>query len=389
MTPPRPLSGAATGTERLRRLNTAHVLRDLRGGGPASRSVLAERTGLAKATVGAIIGDLGERGIVLDGEPTSTVRGRPARPVSLVRASRLGLGLEANVDYVAAALVDLAGDIVLTRTAPSGARPLRTVGDLATSVLDDVGERVVGSCLAVPGLVDLDRRTVSWAPNLGWEDAAPGTELSERLGLDVAVENDANLAAVAEASHGAALDVRHALYLTGTVGIGAGIIEDGRLVRGGGFAGEVGHMPLGRPEAVCGCGRRGCWEATVGLRPMLAAVDETEHDDPTSAAAAVAARAEQEESVRTALEDLAVHLGHGIASLSSVLDPRAVVLGGYFAPLAPWLLPTARRVIDARLPSADRHRPDLRPGALGIEAAAVGAAEHALLPVLDGTAALT
>ncbi len=381
-------TGPATGTERLRRLNTAHVLRDLRGAGPASRSALAERTGLAKATVGAIVTDLEQQGIVQDGEPTSSLRGRPSRPVSLVRASRLGLGLEANVDYVAAALVDLAGDIVLTRTTPAGQQPLESVGDLAASVLEDVGERVAGACLAVPGLVDLDRRTVSWAPNLGWEDAAPGGELSARLGLEVAVENDANLAAVAEASHGAALDVRHALYITGTVGIGAGIIEDGRLVRGGGFAGEVGHMPLGRTDAVCGCGRRGCWEATVGLRPMLSAVGEAEHEDPTSAAGAVAARALHDEKVRSALQDLAVHLGHGIASLSSVLDPGAVVLGGYFAPLAPWLLPTAREVIDARLPSADRHRPDLRPGALGIEAAAVGAAEHALLPVLDGTAAL-
>ena len=126
----------------------------------------------------------------------------------------------------------------------------------------------------------------------------------------------------------------------------------------------------------------------MGLRPMLAAVGESEHDDPTTAAAAVATRAAQDDAVRITLEELAVQLGHGIASLSSVLDPRAVVLGGYFAPLAPWLLPTAREVIDARLPSADRHRPDLRPGALGIEAAAVGAAEHALLPVLDGTAAL-
>ncbi|MGJ9412499.1 ROK family protein [Aeromicrobium sp. CF4.19] len=374
------------GTERLRRLNTAAVLVALREHGPASRSLLAERTGLAKATIGAIVGHLFERGVVAEGAPENGARGRPSRPVSLAPSGLLGLGMEANVDYVAAALVDVAGGVVTSRTTAVGTgSPLEVLRGLAVSVQEEATGPVVGAGLAVPGLVDTDGRTVAWAPNLEWEDARPGRALSEALGLRVVVENDANLAAVAEGAHGAALDVRHSLYLTGTVGIGAGIVDDGRLVRGAGFAGEVGHMPIGRPDARCGCGRLGCWEATVGLRPMLRAVGEPEHANPTESATAVAARAEVEAPVRSALAELGSRLGHGIASLTSILDPDAVVLGGYFVPLAPWLLPVASAVIDERLPSADRHRPTLRAGALGIEAAAVGAAEHALTGVLDGS----
>ncbi|WP_374999361.1 ROK family protein [Aeromicrobium sp. CTD01-1L150] len=394
------LAASRVGTERLRRHNTARVLRSLREQGPASRSVLSGRTDLAKATVGAIVSDLADRDVAREGEPEGAARGRPSRPVSLVRGTLLGLGLEVNVDYVAVAVVDLAGGVVTSRTRPSDAPTALTAAqDLAREVLADLDGTVVGACLAVPGLVEVDD-TVAWAPNLRWEDATPGRQLADALGLDVSVENDANLAAVAEGVHGAAQGARHALYLTGTVGIGAGILQDGRLVRGAGFAGEVGHMPLGIADARCGCGRLGCWEATIGLRPMLAAVRDPEtapghpaaggheNTDPLDAARRVARRADQDPRVRAALTDLGGHLGHGIASLSSILDPQTVVLGGYFAPLAPWLIPVARDVIDQRLPSADRHRPALHPGALGIEAAAVGAGEQALLGILEGTVAV-
>ena len=87
------------------------------------------------------------------------------------------------------------------------------------------------------------------------------------------VSNDADCAALAELHHGAGRGTDHLLYLTGTVGIGAGLVDGGRLVRGArGFAGEVGHLPIGEPDARCGCGRLGCWEATIGLHAVLAKV---------------------------------------------------------------------------------------------------------------------
>lgn len=388
------MSLAPAGTESLRRQNTARVLRSLREEGPAGRARLAERTGLSRATVGAIVADLTERTIVTEGSSRAQGRGRPVRPVALRRGAVLGLGMEVNVDYVAAAAVDLAGQVVATRTLPSEVPDaVDAVGGLAAALVTELGEdRFVGACLAVPGLIDRDRRTVAWAPNLRWEGVRPADALTSRLGPTlgraIVVENDANLAAVAEAHHGAALDHQHALYLTGTVGLGGGILESGRLVRGGGgFAGEIGHLPFGDRDAKCGCGRLGCWEASVGLEAMLELTGEPPHDDPVAAAAGVAARAD-DPSVRGALEELGRRIGLGIASLTSILDPDVVVLGGYFAPLSPWLLPAADEAVIARLPTAGRRRPDLRAGALGIDAAALGAAEHALGAVIDGSAAL-
>ncbi|KQX76002.1 MULTISPECIES: ROK family transcriptional regulator [Aeromicrobium] len=395
-------AGAPTGTEQVRRQNTGLVLRSLRADGPATRTELARRTGLAKATVGTIVAELENGRAVTEGDTASpsgpSGRGRPGRPVTLTGESVIGLGLEVNVDYVAAVAIDLAGRVVVVETRPvttAGQPPsARELVGLATDVRSALvaeGRSVVSATVAVPGLVAHDSRTVSWAPNLGWDGRALADELEEAFGGDcpTTVDNDANCAALAEASHGVATDVDDSLYLTGTIGIGAGIVRGGTIVRGGsGFAGEVGHMPIGAPAAPCGCGRLGCWEASVGLRAMLAAVGMDEQSTPLRTATAVAERASSDERVRAALEVLGLDLGRGLATLAAVLDPTAIVLGGYFVPLGEFVVPAARAVLAERLPTADLHLPDIRLSSLGIHAAALGAAEHALSDVFSGSLTL-
>ncbi|MBL0746397.1 ROK family protein [Nocardioides baculatus] len=381
------LRRSASGTEGLRRANTGAVLRALRELGPSTRSELATHTGLAKATVGVIVADLEAARAVAEEGSRPGVRGRPGRPVALRGDRFVSLGLELNVDYVSAVVLDLAGDIVSTTSRAGGTSD--DLSDLARSALDEhVGadDVLVGTTLAVPALVRADDRTVAWAPNLRVEWA----DLADALGslvpdVRVGVSNDANCAAYAESHHGAARGASHALYVTGTVGIGAGIVQDGELVRGGaGFAGEVGHMAVGDSTALCGCGRRGCWEASIGMKAMLAAVDMSELDTPLRTAEAVAERAATDASVRDGLERVGRDVGLGIAVLSTVLDPEVVVMGGYFAVLGDLVLEPARRTLDERLVSAAQVRPELRTSTLGIEAAALGAAEQSFGPVLLG-----
>ena len=378
------------GTEGLRRQNTAAVLRALREHGASSRAELAQHTGLAKATVGVIVAGLEAAGAVVEEDSRPGARGRPGRPVALRTDRYVGLGLELNVDYVSAVVLDLAGTVVFGDSRPAtgpGALP-DLVRDVVEQHVD--GRAVVGTTLAVPALVRGDDRTVAWAPNLDVEGRDLAEAVRDLVPGAVQVSNDANCAAYAEAHHGAARGVRHALYLTGTVGIGAGILQHGELVRGGaGFAGEVGHMPVGDSGAVCGCGRRGCWEASVGLHAMLAAVGMPELDTPLRSAESVAARADVDEDVRAGLERVGHDLGLGIAMLSSILDPEVVVLGGYFAALGDLVLQPARRTLDERLASPAQVRPELRPSSLGIRAAALGAAEQSLGPVFAGELDLT
>jgi predicted NBD/HSP70 family sugar kinase len=298
----------------------------------------------------------------------------------------VALGLELNVDYASAVVLDLAGRAVF-----SGSRPAGGPDVLVALAREAIEQRVgpartfVGTTVAVPALVRDDNRTVAWAPNL--DVAGPGLAdtLATMVPGPVRVSNDANCAAYAEAHHGAARGVAHSLYLTGTVGIGAGIVQHGEVVRGGaGFAGEVGHMPMGDSSARCGCGRRGCWEASVGLHAMLEAVGMPELESPLRTAESVAARAADDVGVRAGIERIGRDLGLGLAMLSSVLDPEVVVLGGYFAPLGELVLEPARRTLDERLASSVQVRPELRLSTLGIQAASLGAAEQAFGPVFAG-----
>ena len=385
-------AGPGASSEWARRRNTGRVLRALRQSGPASRAELSVRTGLAKATVGTIVATLEAAGAVAEEETRLGGRGRPARPVALVGDRFVTLGLELNVDYVAGVVLDLAGSVRLheTRAVTPPDVPLEVlaglVADLVLRVRHDLRQELVGAVVAVPGLVrGSDDRTVAWAPNLDITGVAVATRLQRLLGdLPLQVSNDADCAAYAEAHHGAATDTGSLLYLTGTVGVGAGIVDDGTLVRGGsGFAGEVGHMPIGDPRAECGCGRLGCWEASVGLHAMLRAVGSPELGTPLASAEAVAARARSEPEVRARLGRLGRDVGLGLAVLATVLDPSVIVLGGYFVPLGDLVLVPARTTLEERL-VGPVPRTELRVGALGIEAAAVGAAERAFTGVFAG-----
>lgn len=385
--------GSGAGAELLRRRNAAAVLRSLRQDGPASRAELSGRTGLAKATVGTIVAGLEHAGAVREHEQVrSGDRGRPGLRLTLAGGRPVGIGLEANVEYVAAVVVDLSGSVraQLTHPVPDLGAVGEALGALADEVaglVRDEGQHAVGATVAVPGLIAEDDRTIAWTPNLG----ITGTGLAERVDRAfgwadrVRVNNDADCAALAELHYGTGRGSDHLLYLTGTVGIGAGLVEAGRLVRGArGFAGEVGHLPIGEPGARCGCGRTGCWEASVGLHALLARAGMAELATPEESAAAVAERALVDPSVREAVAETGRLLGRGLVIVSGMLDPGVVVLGGYFEPLGELVLGPARAVLDGALAAPVQVVPDLRVGRLGTEAAALGAAERALTAVFDG-----
>ncbi|WP_435770080.1 ROK family protein [Nocardioides sp. SYSU DS0651] len=386
------------GAESLRRRNAAIVLRSLRHDGPASRAELAGRTGLAKATVGAIVAGLEDVGAVAGVEQVrSGERGRPGQRVSLAGGRQAGVGLEANVEYVAAVVLDLAGD-VRHRVTRAVAGVDRVPAELAAVTRDvagwaaGTGLRVMGATVAVPGLIAGDDRTVVWTPNLG----VTGTGLADAVdaafggGRRARVSNDADCAALAELRRGAGRGAGHLLYLTGTVGIGAGLVDDGRLLRGAhGFAGEVGHLPIGRADAPCGCGRTGCWEASVGLHALLSAVRMPEGATPEETARVVAEAARTDAAVRRGIAEVGRWLGRGLAVVTGVLDPGTIVLGGYFPPLGDLILEPARAELDSALAASAQARPSLRLGTLGTESAALGAAERALDDVFDGTVELT
>lgn len=316
---------------------------------PLSRARLAEATGLTRATASALVEELVTGGLLTELALAPTARsGRPATGLALAAEGLVGLGLEVNVDHLVAAVVDLAGTVVAERIVQADQRDrspvevLREVRRLGRAVAR--GRRVAGTSLALPGLLRAGRLLL--APNLGWHDVEVGRALG-----GVVVGNEADFAALAEVT----VTRRSFVHVSGDVGVGAGIVLDGTLLRGArGWAGELGHVCVEPAGPLCHCGARGCLEVYAGQAGMSR--------DPDAAARA---------------------LGIGLSAALNVLDIPTVVLGGAFAQRAAALMPGVQRELAERVVWAGVEQPRVEVGLLGARAAAVGAARSVVAGVLD------
>ena len=192
------------------------------------------------------------------------------------------------------------------------------------------------------------------------------------------VDNEANLSALAEL-HAMPEPAADLVYLTGEVGVGAGLITGGRLLRGaGGFSGEIGHVPVDPDGRPCGCGQRGCLETKIGLPAVLRAAAPdlvAPGADPQDQAHALRARAEAGGPAALAgFDEIGRWLGVGVSMLVNLLNPEAVVLGGYLGTVAPYVVPQAMRQLRERAVAGDAATCRITASAFGFSAAVRGAA---------------
>ncbi|MDR1117788.1 MAG: ROK family protein, partial [Bifidobacteriaceae bacterium] len=278
-------AGASQGS--LRRHNLRLVYQAVaRAADPLSRAQLGALVGGSRATASALVDALIAGRLLEELDVRSSGRaGRPATPVRVARGTLAGLGLEINVDYVAAQAVDLAGEVLVELVEPASpgdGTPDAAARDLAAAASQVVGELsrrdipVVGATVAVPGPVDRTTGILRSAPNLGWGPVDLLPLLREESGLDpLGIDNEATLAARAELAAGGDPSATF-LYISGGVGIGGGIVQGGALQTGcHGWAGELGHVTVDTSGPPCACGSNGCLEQYAGRRAILAAAGAT------------------------------------------------------------------------------------------------------------------
>ncbi|MGC4892854.1 ROK family transcriptional regulator [Micromonospora sp. DT31] len=380
--------------------NRAVVLRHVRRHAPCSRADVAAHTGLNKATVSSLVGELIEGGLLRETGVTENRVGRPATMLVVDGSRYVGLGLHIGADDLVVVAADLAGEAVLTwRRAfaagtAGGDETVRALAALTRRALTRVtgaGRTVLGLTVGVPGLVDADG-TVPVAPALGWRGFPLAAALRRALrepGFPVVVDTEANLAVLAEQRHGPYAGTADLVHLTGGPTIGAGLVSGGRLVRGArGFAGQVAHLPVAPDGPPCGCGRRGCLSALLGVDAMVRRLlPDVAQDGPVTDHLPEIERIQAlaragDEPVCAGLADAGRQLGQAVAVLADLLDPEVVVVGGHLAALAPWLLPAARAELAARTPVPPGVR--LEAGTLGSAVTALGGATAALAGVEAG-----
>jgi glucokinase len=311
--------------------------------------VTAGDTQASGATIGVDVGGTKLLAVLLDGAGATLDEARVESP----------LGLDRLVD----AVVDTVGTLRATRAATA-----------------------VG--VGIAGMVDLDGSVV-YSPNLpGLVQAPLRAELARALELPVEVDNDANVAALAETTVGAAADARDALLVTFGTGIGGGLVTGGRVMRGAhGFAGEIGHFTVAIDGPGCACGARGHWEAIASgsalgrmARELVRAgggagiVTAADGEEVTGLHVEAAARAGDRDALDL-LARFADNVAIGLAGLCNILDPGVVVIAGGLVELGELLMEPLRRRFAVHLEgSAVRPEISLRPAALGERASAVGAA---------------
>ncbi|MFK0259840.1 ROK family protein [Streptomyces angustmyceticus] len=399
----------------IRRRNLARVLQTVAAQGPLSRPAVAARIGLTRAGVAPLVDELLRAGLLVGtGRAAPSGRGRPGGELAVSDRGPAGIGAEIGVDHLAVCAVDLRGRVRARVAADAANRQsapgpvLRRLSALLAEVTDRIaaeGLRPAGLAVAVPGLVARGATTVVHAPNLGWRAVDLAPELAGATApadgspaLPLTVENEANLGALAEIRLGGS-DGRPApppdfVHVSAEIGIGAAVVVDGQLLRGArGFAGELGHVPV-RPEGpVCDCGGRGCLEQYAGEEAVLRAVglapgQAAAHPGPGARTGLLGRRAaEGDTAVVRALHEAGTALGIALAGAVNLLDPRAVVLGGALAGLAPWVLPSLERELALRTAvAADPERaggPLVTVSRLGADGPLLGAAHAALQAVLD------
>ncbi|WP_336644796.1 ROK family protein [Microbacterium sp. USHLN186] len=306
--------------------------------------------------------------------------------VDAIGAAQIGAGapvlaFDVGGTDIKSALFDAGGVALGLRRTPTPAggddSPSRLIERLAELAEElrvqhpDVVPQAVG--LVVPGIVDPERGVAVFSSNLGWRDA-PLRELAQtRFGLPVAFDHDVRSASWAEHVLGGAQDYTDVVVLIIGTGIAGALIIDGRPHTAGGYAGEIGHSPLG--EWPCPCGARGCLEAIASAGAIARRYADAT-GEPVDGAREVIARASAGDATAARIWDEALDaLTLSIAQLAAVIAPEAVVIGGGLSQAGGALFDELRARLAERL---SFHRiPALVPAQLSGDAGLLGSALRA------------
>ncbi|HEX3005872.1 MAG TPA: ROK family transcriptional regulator [Angustibacter sp.] len=384
--------GAGTNQEAVRRHNLGTLLAHVHHDGQLSRAELTARMGLNRSTIGALVGELVELGLVDEAAPSERRSGRhgAGRPSLDVRPHAEAvyvIAIDIGVKALQVACVGLGGELLQrasgrTPTSHSPAAVATAAVRLVRQIVAKAppGAALLGVSVGVPGVVRESDGVVRFAPNLGWHDVPLQQLLCERMAGSVPlhVANDADLGVLAEHTRGAAVGYDNVVFLMGDVGLGGGVIVDGHPLHGvGGYAGELGHLMVNSRGRTCRCGSVGCWETEVCSPAVARALrlDDIELEPMVE-------RLKQVVRPSAALRDVGRYLGMGLGSVVNVLNPEVIVLGGIFRALYPAVRQDTLEALTAVALEAPREQVKVVVPQLAGDAVLVGAAERAFEALL-------
>jgi predicted NBD/HSP70 family sugar kinase len=376
-----------TNFDGVRRGNLAAILELVHRRGAASRAELTRLTGLNRSTIGALVGELDELGLVLEAGPdVTTTVGRPS-PIVRPDPSFTVIAVNPELDAVTVGLVGLGGVVrrrirraVDHALAPEEAVAL--IAELAIELEEGDDEAVVFAIgVAVPGVVRASDGMVRWAPHLHWRDQPVAAMLADATGHRVSVGNDASLGAVAEQVFGAGRGVDDLVYLNGGAsGIGGGVIAGGAPLSGvSGYAGEFGQNRPGFDRHARGITLNGTLEDEVSRSRLLDVVGLRDADEAELEQALLSS---EDPAVREEIGRQQEVLAAALGNAANVLNPRRVILGGFLAALYAADPEALARWVAAGTVAAAFDDLEIVRAALGPDLLMIGAAELAFEAII-------
>ena len=378
--------GGADAPINLWNLGRVRILQALTERRSLSRAELVQRTGLARATVGSVVYDLIDAGLVRESAntgPTGARTGRPPQMLSLEPDAGYAIGIDVGHDHVRATLTDLVGVARWDRSEALAVDddPEHAIGTAVALIEAAIAEtgvargKILGLGLGIACPVDASSGELHAEDIMaGWVGVRPADELANRTGLAVRIINDANAGALAERKFGAARDAANVVYLRLSSGIGAGVVCDGRMLLGhDGLAGELGHVTVEPQGALCRCGNRGCLE-TVASPTAIADQLGRGRGEPVHGSDIDALLAAGDRGTVRAVEDAGEAVGRALAMTVMLLNPELIVVGGDLVSAGEALFEPMRRTIGRTIMRAQQNTLKIVPGALGDSAGVLGAA---------------
>jgi predicted NBD/HSP70 family sugar kinase len=359
------------------RLVVERLLRDR----SVSRAEIARSTGLSKQTISEVMRDLERDGWVHeDGQIQGSV-GRSAVTYALRPDAAFVLGIDLGGTKLHIALADLHGEIVAESIEPTscdgGAAVVAQIERMKDALLEQASvpaQRLRGGVMGSPGMVDPASGSIVIAPNIpGLDSLDVRAALRERLGIDIAIENDVNLAAIGEHWRGNSRKARSFAFIAVGTGIGMGIFSDGYLVRGArGAAGEIAYLPLGGDPYDARGLRYGTLETAIGSVGIIERYVGL-GGSPGSTVRDVFDRLDIEEAARITIDEVSRILTTAILAVHSILDSEIIILGGSIG-----ARPELKLRIDEHLGRCMREPVRIELSALGNRATLIGAIGSAL-----------
>jgi len=338
-----------------RKHNSSIILNLLRLEGTLSRATLAKRIGLTRSTISRIIDDLIKANLVREIELFAGKKGRPGMLLELDPKGGSAIGIEIGVNFISILLTDFtANEIWRERlsmpddaTSDEYLSKSEELAQYATSIAKSRNLRQMGIGVGVWGLVDHTKGIIRFAPNLRWKDVAVKEKWEEIFGIPVYIENDANASALGEYYFGAARNIENFLYLSMDIGIGGGIISNGKLFRGfTGYAGEIGHMIVNPGGELCSCGKRGCLETLVGRRVIINNYRARTGVGKITLEEIIQKGILGDKNAEDTFREVAESLGLGLGNLVNILNPQRIILGWSLGQAYQLLLPTLLKSIE-------------------------------------------